>query len=258
MCYGEDRENAVANTQDAKHDSEKIEELNYRISELESDIKHYNDVLSSIQKDLMGYNTINIKWIQGSHISLSDNTFSRVKNQGYLFSHGNVSFSLTDGYLGAVMIYDYDNEKKQYIRILDTGWHKDSFTVENSSGKHYTVCLRHIEDGKPINPNEGNNMKVIEIQNESSIFYQQKKEIQKHDKDVKTSATVRSIAHRGDRVRAPQGTAPAYILARKKGFMIAENDLNISKDGHYIMWHDPTLRMLARQAHEARQGRREV
>ena len=60
------------------------------------------------------------------------------------------------------------------------------------------------------------------------------------------SNTVRSIAHRGDDVNAPQCTAPAYILARKRGFTVAENDLCLSEDGELVMWHDTTLSKLGR------------
>ena len=58
------------------------------------------------------------------------------------------------------------------------------------------------------------------------------------------SATVKSIAHRGDYVTAPQCTKPAYILACKNGFRYAENDVNLSSDNHFVMWHDTTLERL--------------
>ena len=58
------------------------------------------------------------------------------------------------------------------------------------------------------------------------------------------SNTIRSIAHRGDCVLAPQCTAPAYILARKRGYSIAENDLWLSSDGKFVMWHDTSLSRL--------------
>lgn len=60
----------------------------------------------------------------------------------------------------------------------------------------------------------------------------------------KTSVTVKSIAHRGDDVDAPQCTAPSYIIARKLGFEIAENDVWYSEDGQYVMEHDTTLTRL--------------
>ena len=58
------------------------------------------------------------------------------------------------------------------------------------------------------------------------------------------SATIRSIAHRGEPIDSPQCTAPAYIAAKKLGFNIAENDLFISADGVLVMWHDPNLARL--------------
>ena len=55
------------------------------------------------------------------------------------------------------------------------------------------------------------------------------------------SATVRSIAHRGAAGNTPGCTAPAYILARKLGFTVAENDVQRTSDGKYVMWHDTNL-----------------
>ena len=55
------------------------------------------------------------------------------------------------------------------------------------------------------------------------------------------SKTIKQIAHRGDDVDAPQCTAPSYIIARKLGFEINENDVFNSSDGVLICWHDPTL-----------------
>lgn len=56
--------------------------------------------------------------------------------------------------------------------------------------------------------------------------------------------TVKTIAHRGDDTVAPQCTKPAYIAAKKNGAKYAENDLNMSSDGAYVMWHDTTLSRL--------------
>lgn len=58
------------------------------------------------------------------------------------------------------------------------------------------------------------------------------------------SNVVKTIAHRGDDVIAPQCVAPAYIEARRRGLAIAENDLNISQDGYLVMWHDTSLSRL--------------
>ena len=58
------------------------------------------------------------------------------------------------------------------------------------------------------------------------------------------SKTVKTIAHRGDPLIAPQCTAPSYIAARQNGFTIMENDLNLSEDGQFVMWHDNTLARL--------------
>ena len=60
----------------------------------------------------------------------------------------------------------------------------------------------------------------------------------------RTSLTVRSIAHRGDNRIAPECTAPSYIIARKEGFTVMENDIALSEDGEFVMWHDSSLNKL--------------
>ena len=57
-------------------------------------------------------------------------------------------------------------------------------------------------------------------------------------------ATVKTIAHRGDDIDAPQCTAPAYIIAKMHGVTVAENDIWTSEDGELIVWHDTTLARL--------------
>ena len=58
------------------------------------------------------------------------------------------------------------------------------------------------------------------------------------------SNTVKSVAHRGNTLLAPQCTAPSYIIARKSGYTIAENDIDITIDGEFVMWHDGDLNKL--------------
>lgn len=55
------------------------------------------------------------------------------------------------------------------------------------------------------------------------------------------SKTVKLIAHRGNDIDAPQCTAPAYVLARKLGFEINENDVFNSSDNELVCWHDINL-----------------
>lgn len=63
------------------------------------------------------------------------------------------------------------------------------------------------------------------------------------------SATVRSISHRGASDVAPECTAPAYIAARRKGYTIAENDVQVTSDGELVMWHDSNLAKIGDSSH---------
>jgi len=80
---------------------------------------------------------------------------------------------------------------------------------------------------------------------DNELVYSGIKPLLKENVSVNTiSRTVKTIAHRGDDVLAPQCTAPAYIIARKNGIFITENDLWLSEDGEFVMWHDITLARL--------------
>lgn len=49
------------------------------------------------------------------------------------------------------------------------------------------------------------------------------------------------IAHRGARSLAPENTLPAVKLAYKTGAGLWETDINLTKDGHLVLFHDETL-----------------
>ena len=48
-------------------------------------------------------------------------------------------------------------------------------------------------------------------------------------------------AHRGASIVAPESTAPAYIRARESGADYLEADLQLTKDGRVVIFHDRTL-----------------
>ncbi len=236
--------------------------LQTRVSDLETSENEFYAGLHSLRalsESVLGYYTPEITWIQGSHISINNHVPSRIKNEGFLQADGVLHISVAPGYHGAVILYD-KNESDEYTILYNTQWKTGDFVVEESAGKYYTVSLcTSVSEATTIDPVEGVNMTVVDITNEDSIFYQLKEADQAidekidavrsafgsvGDKDLKTSITVRAIAHRGDDLIAPQCTAPAYILARKRGFTITENDLFYSKDGRFVMWHDPTLSRL--------------
>ncbi|OHV13961.1 glycerophosphodiester phosphodiesterase [Kushneria phosphatilytica] len=50
------------------------------------------------------------------------------------------------------------------------------------------------------------------------------------------------IAHRGDSFDAPESTRPAYLLARALGADYLELDLQRTKDGQLVAFHDDTLK----------------
>jgi hypothetical protein len=63
-----------------------------------------------------------------------------------------------------------------------------------------------------------------------------------YDRPVKNivNANVRGIAHRGYR-DAPENTLPAFVLAKRRGFVYVECDVQFSSDGTPYLLHDETV-----------------
>lgn len=51
----------------------------------------------------------------------------------------------------------------------------------------------------------------------------------------------RVVAHRGDSANYPENTLPAFRSAAEMGIDVIETDVHLTKDGHLVIWHDPTL-----------------
>ena len=51
----------------------------------------------------------------------------------------------------------------------------------------------------------------------------------------------RIVAHRGDSEYFPENTLPAFRSAFELGVDVIETDVHLTKDGHIVIWHDPTL-----------------
>lgn len=239
-----------------------IGELKSRVSVLEESEKTFYeglDRLSDLTDSVIGYEIPHIKWIQGSHTGFNNHVPYRIKNEGVMKAKGVLHVSVNPGYYGAVMLYEVD-EDGRYSAVYNSSWVRGDFVVTDSPGMYYTVCLcTKTSETEEIDPSQGFNLTVTDVVNEDSFLNQltaaDEALSQKIDdvresfgglsgKDTNISLTVKAIAHRGDDLIAPQCTAPAYIMARKRGFIITENDLFISKDGQFVMWHDPNLNRL--------------
>lgn len=61
-----------------------------------------------------------------------------------------------------------------------------------------------------------------------------------------TGCAVKSIAHRGYSLGAPENTLPAYKQAKAKGFSAVETDIAFTNDGVAVLLHDKTINRTAR------------
>lgn len=160
-------------------------------------------------------------------------------------------------YAGELHMYVHqiraDGTRISYERN-DYGVHKYTFTTESGCAKlgfHLYAPLCDDWTKLPVDwlqveigatPSEHTASYVIpyDALNKAAIF----RDVTGKIIDNQLSTTVRTIAHRGDDLTAPQCTKPAYMRARMNGNDWAENDLTMSEDGYLCMWHDTSLTRL--------------
>ena len=169
----------------------------------------------------------------------------RVRTKTYIPATKGTVITCTRG----INVWEYDLLTKQYL--TDYGDFTYSYTVENdccirimwnavkTTAEDYTCAelialttLGLMTLRNPLIDQSFIKELAVNVVSDEVVFRSQK------------SNTVKTIAHRGDDILAPQCTAPAYILARKHGHDIAENDLWLSEDGEFVMWHDTSLTRL--------------
>lgn len=49
------------------------------------------------------------------------------------------------------------------------------------------------------------------------------------------------VAHRGFSIHVPENTLESYIIAKDRGFTFVETDIQITSDGHFVLFHDESV-----------------
>lgn len=208
---------------------------------LEAKVDDFESIADGFEADVVDADDLEVGAILNGAGTLFDDV-NRARTKGYIpLTQGTV---VTSGI--QFNLWEYDQSTHEYIR--DNGAWTNSYTVtqdcvakimwkRNRSTNVYWTNAEIISKSnipvaptiKPISMNADDVMGVIRNDVNELTFENQ------------PSVTVKTIAHRGDDIDGPQCTAPAYILARKHGLKFAENDLWLSEDGEFVMWHDTTL-----------------
>lgn len=126
-------------------------------------------------------------------------------------------------------------------RVYDSGWQTTSgFEREVTEQKYFYFVLKNTDNTPITDISVADDFGIEHILEAKAQIVQNKTDIQKIKDTVPVvlSTTVKTVGHRGDQIDAPRNTAPAYIEARKRGILIAENDVTISSDNQYVCWHD--------------------
>lgn len=181
-------------------------------------------------------------------------TYMRIKSGDHVISWASIKSSLISLYLH---FYDADKNhiKYQALYNVSSGGYKTFTSPENAAYFRvsvYSTASESWTDNIPLNlqveegyvPTEYIGARVIDHNYIDIADIAKALPASENMGKPFTSATIRSIAHRGEPIHAPQCTAPAYVAAKKLGFNIAENDLYNTADGKLVMWHDTTLARL--------------
>ena len=143
-------------------------------------------------------------------------------------------------------VQGYDSETYTN-RVYDSGWLTDSVNyVDNLNPNLYYMVVAQYANLHTYD------LATIKAETDVYVYYNVPSKFSNIETKLDAlgggmptvlslSKTVKGIAHRGDDIFGPQCIAPAYILARKHGFTVAENDLDVTEDGYLVMWHDLTL-----------------
>ncbi len=120
-----------------------------------------------------------------------------------------------DEYSVAAKVYRIDSGSRVYQR--DSGWVK-TFTLQTNL--EYEINFKKDDN--------------------SMLFKSDLLNITFTDNIVKND-NVKSIAHRGYNIGAPENTLSAYKLAKKNGFKYVEADVSFTKDNIAVLLHDDTI-----------------
>ena len=149
----------------------------------------------------------------------------------------NIDITAPDGYIYGVQGYAADNYAS---RVFDSGWLEgDRRFYELDTSLFYNIEFRRKDDTIMPSPEDSG---IVVLQSltltdivDGLVDASAEKVHQNYDAD---GDFVRSIAHRGYSAEAPENTAPAFILAKKKGFNYVETDIQVTADGKYVCVHD--------------------
>lgn len=149
----------------------------------------------------------------------------------------NIDITAPDGYIYGVQGYAADNYAS---RVFDSGWLSgDRRFYELDASLFYNIEFRRADDSLMPTPEDSG---IVVLQSltltdiiDGLVGESAERVQQNYDAD---GDFVRSIAHRGYSSEAPENTAPAFILAKKKGFNYVETDIQVTADGKYVCVHD--------------------
>lgn len=149
----------------------------------------------------------------------------------------NIDITAPDGYIYGVQGYAADNYAG---RVFDSGWLSgDRRFYELNTSLFYNIEFRMADDTIMPSPEDSG---IVVLQSltltdivDGLVGERAERVQQNYDAD---GDFVRAVAHRGLSAEAPENTAPAFILAKKKGFNYVEVDIQVTADGKYVCVHD--------------------
>lgn len=142
--------------------------------------------------------------------------------------------AVRDGW-AAYALYDADGVFLSRTTITTGGFRYTSHLIDVKEEKASYVSFAYRSfDGVST-------VRRVGISYDSLSYSAFAKSMQQYETSAPIDTAVRSVAHRGLSVSAPENTLPAYRLAKKHGFNYVECDVSFTSDGVPVLLHDATI-----------------
>lgn len=153
-------------------------------------------------------------------------------------------------YLSGMTASFYDSSYN-YVTAMDSGWHTTvqgteiSFDLTLTAACKYVGLYFSVRTGWEAYVDLSLYSVTFDIDNYSKDYMKKSSYAELIEKVNNRSDRgfefIKGIAHRGYSYAAPENTIPAYVLAKRKGFLYAECDIDWTSDGVPVLLHDSTV-----------------
>lgn len=160
---------------------------------------------------------------------------TRLRTSDFISMKKGTKISVKDYNLYKFIVYKYRRPNSEDMS-LNSGWLSSEFILDEDC---YIKILIAYKDNLKLTDTSISSICNIKCYRPIGYDYELFNLISYND-------NIKSVAHRGYSIEAPENTLSAYKLAKKKGFKYVECDVSITSDGQFVLLHDSSINRTAR------------